>query len=212
MTNASKLFASAGIAALLAATLFPAAASAARPSQFEAAAATSACVAFNPGADVIKTVEDGVGDYLVWVHMPNADMIACNANANGEVFANVITGHDLLGGAGAAFVEVVSASNDPALSAETACGQARPQADVYTSAPDGLGDYLVWMEEGEGIVLCNASAEGEIYILEEVGAPLEMTASAETTTEAPPSAADTDGTFQLHPTPVSPVTSATPVA
>ena len=52
-------------------------------------------------AKLSEAVEDGLGDWIVWVEDTDGDLWLCNANATGDVYANVFLEGDLLGGEGA---------------------------------------------------------------------------------------------------------------
>ncbi len=189
----------------------------ARPNQFEQASAIAACLAFNDDATFLKAVKDGVGDHLVWLRLASGETAACNSSASGHVFANFIVGADLLGGTGPSILQQVSSSDHPAEIAAALCAARQPGAEIDTTAPDGRGDYLVWLETADTIFLCNASADGELWFLGEVGDALEKgtisntpPATLKPTSLAMPTALD--GSFQVHPTPISPTAGATPAA
>ena len=85
----------------------------------------------------------------------------------------------MLLGIGAPLLQLVSAGGDPAARAETTCSAQHPAADIFTTVIDGRGSYLVWMQEGEAIILCNASAKGELWMLEDVGPALQLTSASD---------------------------------
>ena len=64
--------------------------------------AADACQAMNEygPVKVIANVDDGMGDWLVWVKDKDGDLWMCNANAHGAVFTNVLMQGDLLKGDG----------------------------------------------------------------------------------------------------------------
>jgi hypothetical protein len=141
--------------------------------------AIQACTGFNEygPVDVVSVVKDGMGDYLIWLEDVDEDLWACNANASGDVYANVIVYDDLLEGEGASMLQLVSggATRHPERQAERLClAVADDDAfEIVATAEDGLGDYVVWLTaDDETFIMCNASADGRLYAFEEVGMPL----------------------------------------
>jgi hypothetical protein len=44
---------------------------------------------------------------------------------------------------------------------------------AVATVEDGLGDYVVWLEGGDGAYwLCNASAKAQLYVFQPVRAPI----------------------------------------
>ena len=51
---------------------------------------------------------------------------------------------------------------------------------VIATVEDGLGDYLVWLENGQSeLWMCNASADAELYAFEPVDYPINDATSEE---------------------------------
>jgi hypothetical protein len=51
---------------------------------------------------------------------------------------------------------------------------------VTASVEDGLGDYLVWLEDEDAMLYaCNASSTGAVFLLELVDMPLNVEAFAD---------------------------------
>jgi hypothetical protein len=142
------------------------------------AIAIDACTTFNEygPTELIAVVEDGMGDYLVWLEDADEDLWACNANADGDIYANVIVADDLLEGEGPAMVHLVNgaATRHPAKQAERLClAVAEGEAELVATVEDGLGDYLVWLAvDEETFIMCNASSDGLLYAFEEVSMPI----------------------------------------
>ena len=59
-----------------------------RPTMSDEEIAVRTCwaVSEDDNSAPIVAVEDGVGDYLVWIQETNGDLYMCNANGNGEIF------------------------------------------------------------------------------------------------------------------------------
>ena len=52
---------------------------------------------------------------------------------------------------------------------------------VVATVEDGLGDYLVWLQNAdEGFWMCNASSDAKLYDFEPVDMPLNGSGSVET--------------------------------
>lgn len=146
--------------------------------------ADEACTELNEYGPVetVKTVEDGLGDYLIWVKDKDGDLWMCNANAEGAVFTNVLMEGDLLKGDGAAFLGVERASNgsipgyEPYVVAEALCasvGSYIEEMEVVVTVEDGMGDYLVWLKNAnDELWVCNASAGAKLYGFEPVDVPV----------------------------------------
>jgi len=146
--------------------------------------AGEACTAMNQYGPVetVKTVEDGLGDFLIWVQDKDGDLWMCNANGEGAVFTNVLMQGDLLKGDGALFLGVQPAADGhiagypPEQVAEALCaavGNYIEPMQVVVTVSDGMGDYLTWMKNAnEELWVCNASAEAKLYGFEPVDMPV----------------------------------------
>jgi hypothetical protein len=151
--------------------------------------AVAACTGINGYAPVetVATVEDGLGDWLVWVKDKDGDLWLCNANASGAVFTNVMMEGDLLAGDGASLIGYQPVADrgggNPAQAAEALCaaiGGYIEDMTVVATVEDGLGDYLVWLKNGnEELWMCNASGDAKLYDFEPVGVPINDAATAE---------------------------------
>ncbi len=149
------------------------------------ATATNACTSFNEygPTEVVDVVEDGLGDWLVWVKDKDGDLWMCNANEEGAVYANVLMEGDLLDGEG---VDLISnrqtgerrsgGSHGPAATAEAVCaavGNVIEDMEIVATVSDGLGDYLVWLQNAdEELWMCNASGDAQLYTFDPVDMPL----------------------------------------
>jgi hypothetical protein len=145
--------------------------------------AKAACTAMNQYGPVeaVKAVEDGMGDWIVWVKDKDADLWMCNASSAGAVFTNVMMQGDLLKGDGAALVGFQPVANrtggaNPGQVAETLCatiGSHIEPMQVLVTVEDGMGDYLTWLKNGnDQLWLCNASGEAKLYDFEAIDLPL----------------------------------------
>jgi hypothetical protein len=143
--------------------------------------AVAACLDFNSykPANLVDAVEDGLGDWVVWVKDKDEDLWLCNANGEGDVYANVLLNGDLLDGDGA---RLVAKDRDghrpgPAESAERLCaavGDYMEDLEIVATVDDALGDYVVWLKNGDGAYwMCNASADAKLYSFESVQYPLD---------------------------------------
>lgn len=159
----------------------PAGATALTPDGVEKA--TEACETVNEygPVEVVTSVEDGLGDWLVWVKDRDGDLWMCNASGYGAVFTNVVMQGDLLGGDGSALLGYHPVSNggsggDPALIAETLCygiGNYIEEMQVVVTVSDGMGDYLTWLKNADdGLWVCNASEDAELFDFEPVDLPI----------------------------------------
>jgi hypothetical protein len=156
------------------------------------AAAVNACTIANAAQPVefVAAVDDGRGGSLVWLTDANANLWLCNADAEGQIFAyNKMIG-DLLEGAGANLVGLMPAVNEtgvavpsknPLTIAEKACQAylSDGPGKVVGSGPDGLdGDwvpgYYVFIDTGAGLVLCDATADAQVWTFAEIGDPLSL--------------------------------------
>jgi hypothetical protein len=184
MTKLRSILAGLALTAALAASASaPAAAEPARgisPIQ----AAVFACVSFNRDAQslALRAVEDGIGDWLVWMRDGNGGLRLCNASAEGNIYVNAAIRGDVLAGAGERAIELLpvatpaAASTDPAAQAERLCAAASRKiggARIVATVGDGVGDYLVWLEDSGGSYwACNASADAKLWLFEPARAPL----------------------------------------
>jgi hypothetical protein len=160
----------------------PAAAAELTPDGVEKAG--EACTDLNEYGPVetVTTVEDGLGDYLIWVKDKDGDLWMCNANAAGAVFTNVLMEGDLLKGDGAAFLGVERVNDggipgyEPYVVAEALCanvGSYIEEMEVVVTVEDGMGDYLTWLKNAnDELWVCNASASAKLYSFEPVDAPV----------------------------------------
>jgi len=155
--------------------------------------AVQACIDYNEyaPAQLVEAVEDGLGDYLVWVEDVDGDLWMCNANADGAIYANIMMEGDLLQGEGPQMIGFQPTGNrerpsfggddgggqtgggaDPVSQAESLCaavGETIEEMQVIATVEDGLGDYLVWLQNGnDELWMCNASSEAELYAFEPV--------------------------------------------
>jgi hypothetical protein len=156
------------------------------------ASAVHACTIANASqpVDFVAEVDDGRGGSLVWLTDADANLWLCNADADGHIFAYSKMTGDLLLGAGANLVglepvvnegEVGMPEQNPLTIAEKAC-QAYLSAGpgkVVGSGPDGLdGDwvpgYYVYIDTGNGLVLCDATADAQVWSFAEIGDPLSL--------------------------------------
>jgi hypothetical protein len=146
-------------------------------------AATSVCVTVNKygPAQVVKTTEDGLGDWIVWVRDKDSDLWLCNASAEGNVYVNKLIHGDLLTGAGARSMALLPVSQTtsgsaPAQNAERLCAAAGRHVDasrIVATVADGVGDHVVWLQGGDhSYWLCNASADAKLFVFERVHSPL----------------------------------------
>jgi len=143
--------------------------------------AVQACQAMNQYGPVTvqKTVEDGMGDWIVWVKDKDQDLWMCNANSHGAVFTNVLMQGDLLKGDGGRLIGLHPVSNNAsggAREAQALCaaiGRYIEDMQVVTTVEDGLGDYVTWLKNGENqLWVCNASGDAKLYDFEPVDLPL----------------------------------------
>lgn len=147
--------------------------------------AVAACIDFNgyKPAKLDAAVEDGLGDWVVWVKDKDEDLWLCNANENGEVYANVLLNGDLLGGDGAAMIAEDVSNAGPATRAEKLCaavGSYMEDLEIVATVDDALGDYVVWLKNGEDSYwMCNASADAKLYSFEAVEYPLDQAAGTD---------------------------------
>lgn len=146
--------------------------------------AVNACVNANEYAptEVVESVEDGLGDWLVWLEDKDGDLWMCNASEEGAVYAYLLMEGDLLDGWGADLIGQTSGARsrnvrfNPAETAEAVCatvGNHIDEMEIIATVEDGLGDYLVWLENAnEELWMCNASAEAQLYSFEPIDMPV----------------------------------------
>lgn len=146
-------------------------------------AASAMCAAVNDfgPARAERAVQDGLGDWIVWVRDKDNDLWLCNASAEGDVYVNSVIRGDRLRGRGEEAIALLPVSFAPqalpeAEKAERICavaGRKVGATDVVTIVEDGLGDYVVWLTgSGDTYWLCNASAEAQLYVFQPVRAPI----------------------------------------
>jgi hypothetical protein len=147
-------------------------------------AATSVCLTVNEfaPAQVVKTVEDGLGDFIVWVRDKDGDLWLCNASAEGNVYVNKLIRGDLLAGAGKRAISIqpvahtssgAGAATDNATRLCEAAGRHVDARRVVATTEDGVGDRIVWLRGGDNSYwLCNASAEAKLFVFERVSSPI----------------------------------------
>ena len=148
------------------------------------AAATSVCLAANEfaPAQAVKTVEDGLGDFVVWVRDKDNDLWLCNASAEGNVYVNKPIRGDLLAGAAARAVSIhpiahtssgAGAATDNSTRLCEAAGRHVDARRVVTTIEDGVGDRIVWLQGRDSSYwLCNASADAKLFVFERVSSPI----------------------------------------
>jgi hypothetical protein len=128
-----------------------------------------------------RSVQDGLGDWIVWVRDKDNDLWLCNASAEGNVYANTLIRGDRLEGRGEEAIALMpvaltSHALPEADKAERICavaGRKVGAANIITTVEDGLGDYVVWLKgDGETSWLCNASAKAQLYVFEPIRAPI----------------------------------------
>lgn len=158
-------------------------AAATRNAMAERQLAVSTCVGYNSygPARVVDAVEDGMGDWLVWVKDKDGDLWMCNASGEGGIYAYALIQGDLLKGDGEQTLASVPAAaipdaSGPAANVEKLCaavGEMMEDVTVAATTADGLGDYIVWLKNSSGSYwVCNASTEGKLYVFEPVHYPL----------------------------------------
>ncbi len=168
-------------AAFAALAMTPIAASASGPGTDgpDRGAAIEGCVEFNENGPVrlVDVINDGLGDYLVWIEDKVGRLWACNASSYGDVYANVRIDGDIAGGKGIDPIHNVSDTGwvSPALNAERVCMLMTDgdTAMAIATAADGAGGYLIWLENATGdLTMCNASGKGEVFAFLGVDMPL----------------------------------------
>jgi hypothetical protein len=152
-------------------------------------AASSVCASVNQygPVQVVKTVEDGLGDWIVWVRDKDNDTWMCNASAEGNVYTNTWIRGDLLTGRGEQAIALVPVAYTPsalpeAEKAERLCAAAGRKVEatrIVATVEDGLGDYVVWLQATDNSYwLCNASADAKLYVFERIRSPINGTSAS----------------------------------
>jgi hypothetical protein len=154
------------------------------------ASAVKACTTANAYQPAVfaAAVDDGRGGSLVWLTDAEANLWLCNADEEGHVFAYSKMIGDLLEGAGAYLVDIDPVTStgeigvpkhNPLKVAERACQAylSDGPGKVVGGGPDGLeGDwvpgYFVFIETGEGLFLCDATGDAQVWAFAEIGDPL----------------------------------------
>jgi hypothetical protein len=147
--------------------------------------AVNACMDMNTGArtELLQAVQDGFGDWLVWLQASDSTLRMCNASGEGAVYTNAQVAGDLLAGRGAELIglqayaaSIAPAQVDPAQVAAAVCAAVGSHLDdmsVAATVEDGMGDYLVWLKNAkEELWVCNASADAKLYSFEPVDVPI----------------------------------------
>ena len=151
-------------------------------------AAIAVCLSVNQygPVQVIKAVEDGVGDWIVWVRDKDNDLWLCNASAEGNVYASSLIKGDRLAGRGEEAIALMqvahtSSAMPGAEKAERVCAAAGRKVDarrLVATVEDGLGDYVVWLQGNEHTYwLCNASGDAKLYVFESIRSPINGSAA-----------------------------------
>jgi hypothetical protein len=149
----------------------------------EQQAASAVCASVNEYGPVqaVKAVEDGLGDWIVWVRDKDSDLWMCNASAEGNVYANTLIKGDRLGGRGEEAIALMQVAYTPsqlpaAEKAERVCAAAGRKVDamrLVATVEDGLGDYVVWLQGSDhSYWLCNASANAQLYVFAPIRSPI----------------------------------------
>jgi hypothetical protein len=144
--------------------------------------AATACFSFNEygPVEVVQAVEDGLGDWIVWVRDKDNDLWLCNVSSEGNIYANSLIRGDLLAGRGEEAIALTQVAHTSRIAAAdkaervcAAAGRRFEATDIVATVEDGVGDYVVWLKASDGSYwLCNASAKAELYVFERVHAPL----------------------------------------
>jgi hypothetical protein len=172
------------IAAILAALAFGGSAGAKTDAH---AAAIKACMSADglQSAIVVAAVDDGRGGSLVWLNDAGAALWLCNVKED-KVFALAQMTGDLLKGAGAYLVgteedgegDAEEPEKSPIAIAEQACQAYLDNGGkVLNSGSDGLGGdwvpgFFVFLETENGIFLCDATGDAQVWAFAEIGDPL----------------------------------------
>ena len=146
-------------------------------------AATAVCASVNEYGPVqlVKAVEDGLGDWVVWLRDKDNDTWMCNASAEGNVYANTLIKGDRLAGRGEEAIALMPVAYAPsalpaAEKAERVCAAAGRKVDatrLVTTVEDGVGDYIVWLQGSDHAYwLCNASADAKLYVFQPIRSPI----------------------------------------
>ena len=146
-------------------------------------AAMAVCASVNEYAPVqpVKAVEDGLGDWIVWVRDKDSDLWICNASAEGNVYANTLIKGDLLAGRGEEAIALMPVAFTPTALPEAdkadrvcaAAGRKVGATRIVMTVEDGLGDYVVWLQGADhSYWLCNASADAKLYVFQPIRSPI----------------------------------------
>jgi hypothetical protein len=152
-------------------------------------AALGVCASVNQYGPVqpVKVVEDGLGDWIVWLRDKDNDLWICNASAEGNVYASTLIRGDRLAGRGEEAIALMQVSLTPSTPPSTdkatqVCAAAGRKVDathIVTTVEDGLGDYIVWMEGSDHTYwLCNASADAKLFVFQNVRSPINATSAS----------------------------------
>ena len=175
-----------GLAALVLAAVLTVPAAAGTDPHASAVKACTTASASQPAA-FITAVDDGRGGSLVWLTDADANLWLCNADAEGHVFAYSKMTGDLLEGAGTSLVDIDVTNegemelpeHNPLNVAERACQAylSEGPGKVAGAGPDGLeGDwvpgYYFFIETSEGLFLCDATGDAQVWAFAEIGDPL----------------------------------------
>jgi hypothetical protein len=165
--------------------------SAAEPVQGMSAeqAAAAVCLSVNEYGPVQAemAVEDGLGDWIVWVRDKDNDLWLCNASAEGNVYTNSLIKGDRLAGRGEEAIALMQVAYTPsalpaAEKAERVCAAAGRKVDAtrhVATVEDGLGDYVVWLQGNDHTYwLCNASGDAKLYVFEPIRSPINGTSAS----------------------------------
>lgn len=183
-TFAKSIIRTAGTVAVTIGLLTPNTSSAQSHSAYTSqAAAIEACAGYNDygPVSVVAAVDDGMNDTLVWLRKRNGDLWMCNADSIGNVYFKVLIDGDRLDGEGFYLAGINQSSFGNARlhnPAEQLCvsmleGFGSTLGSIINTVPDGMGDYLVWLETNEReLWACNASADYVLYAFVEIKGPI----------------------------------------
>ena len=149
----------------------------------EQQAVSAVCASVNGygPVQVVQSVEDGLGDWIVWVRDKDNDLWICNASAEGNVYANTLIRGDRLQGRGEEAIALLPVAFAPprlpaAEKAERVCAAAGRKVDatrIVMSVEDGVGDYIVWLQSSDRTYwLCDASAKAELFVFQPIRSPI----------------------------------------
>jgi hypothetical protein len=130
-----------------------------------------------------------MGDWIVWVKDKDEDLWLCNADKDGDVYANVLLNGDMLDGEGSQLISDDNGANrhpGPAESAKRLCaavGSTKEELEIAATVDDALGDYVVWLKNKSGAYwMCNASSDDKLYTFEQVEYPIDQQPASDDTT------------------------------